>query len=173
MGLDVYTSSTVHPKNGFCQFRLPFLMSKVQDGSACIRDVILIFVTKFYFTTSNTLVPPTAQSWSVSWFYGKVKDSFTGHTFLPIFTKIGTEDFQAKPHKTYQMKSGFLKAFARHSQSKSDVNPSNNDRGCLCMQLLNFMVKSLKIWHTNQGHFLVSCHQVSCNSKVLNILEET
>ncbi len=35
---------------------------------------------------------------------------------------------------------------------------------------LNFMVKS---WHTNQGHFPVSCHQVSCNSKVLNILAET
>ncbi len=36
---------------------------KVRKFGTQIRDSVLIFVTKFHVTTSNTLAPPTGQSY--------------------------------------------------------------------------------------------------------------
>ncbi len=57
---------------------------------------------QFHVITSNTLAPPMGQRWSVFVILGEGQKSFT-HTFLPIFTKIGTDDLQTKPYKIYQM----------------------------------------------------------------------
>ncbi len=46
--------------------------------------------------------------------------------FLPVFTKIGTDDLWIKPHKSWQMDFWYLRVLACQSQSKLVVSLPNN-----------------------------------------------
>ncbi len=104
----------------FVVFPLPF------ESVASHRKIVSWFLSPSSMSPPlNTPMAPSGQSWwNILW---KSQKKFTvAHFYKSVFTKIGTDVLQIKPNKSYKIDFWFLKAFARHCQSKLVANPPNN-----------------------------------------------